>query len=260
MYGYGIPITLQRNTKGDIYFYLPYYNLEHSLGKIMNPDVYGSSSVNLNGLLLTGLVDPAIYVGSANNLPQLVPKLYEGGNNACLASINLSTPENNTNYTYQASNSITTQLNYTISPGKDITMKAGNNVTLLPGTHISNGSKYFATIENCNCSGGEIEAKKQNLTDKMFLDLRNLPADKKNTAVKNGIIKNVKIYPNPVSDILNITSDSAIKDVSVVDVSGKKLNVKLDGNKIEVRSLPSGTYLINIENNEGRTTHKFIKK
>ncbi|MCD0478084.1 T9SS type A sorting domain-containing protein [Chryseobacterium sp. LC2016-29] len=75
------------------------------------------------------------------------------------------------------------------------------------------------------------------------------------------IIKNMlSIYPNPTSDILNIKTDSKINTVSVIDITGKKVNVKLEDNKIDVRSLTAGIYLINIETKEGISTEKFIKK
>lgn len=70
----------------------------------------------------------------------------------------------------------------------------------------------------------------------------------------------ISIYPNPTSDILNIKTDSKINSVSVFDISGKNLNVKQDGNKVDVRSLPAGAYLINVETIDGISTEKFIKK
>ncbi|WP_144281702.1 T9SS-dependent choice-of-anchor J family protein [Chryseobacterium echinoideorum] len=70
----------------------------------------------------------------------------------------------------------------------------------------------------------------------------------------------VLISPNPTSDILNIKTDSKINAVSVVDMTGRKVEVRLDGNQVDVRSLPTGTYLINIETKDGISTEKFIKK
>lgn len=76
------------------------------------------------------------------------------------------------------------------------------------------------------------------------------------------VIKNVEVsvFPNPTSDILNIQTDSKINAVSVVDLTGRKLDVKLEGNRVDVQNLPSGTYLINIETKDGVSTEKFIKK
>ena len=94
----------------------------------------------------------------------------------------------------------------------------------------------------------------------VFLDTFNLTS----TALGTNEIKHsnafTSIYPNPTKDILNIKSDSKINAVSVVDLTGRKVNVKLDGDKVDVKSLPAGTYLINIETKDGTSTEKFIKK
>ncbi|QQV03830.1 MULTISPECIES: T9SS type A sorting domain-containing protein [Chryseobacterium] len=75
------------------------------------------------------------------------------------------------------------------------------------------------------------------------------------------VIKNMlSISPNPTSDILNIKTDSKINAVSVVDMTGRKVDVKLNDTQVDVRSLPAGTYLINIETKDGISTEKFIKK
>lgn len=72
--------------------------------------------------------------------------------------------------------------------------------------------------------------------------------------------RNISVYPNPTSDVLNIKTDSKINAVSVVDLTGKNVNVRLDGDKVDVRSLPAGAYLINVETEDGISTEKFIKK
>lgn len=69
-----------------------------------------------------------------------------------------------------------------------------------------------------------------------------------------------KVYPNPTSDFINIKSDSKINSVSVVDLTGRKMNTPLNDNKVDVRNLPNGTYIINIETKNGNTSEKFIKQ
>lgn len=68
------------------------------------------------------------------------------------------------------------------------------------------------------------------------------------------------VYPNPVSDVLNIRTDSKIKAVSVVDMTGKNIKVNAEGGKVDVSALPVGNYLINVETADGISTLKFIKK
>lgn len=73
-------------------------------------------------------------------------------------------------------------------------------------------------------------------------------------------VKKITVYPNPTSEILNIKTDAKINAVSVFDISGRKVDVKFEDNKANVKSLPSGTYLINVETEKGKITEKFIKK
>lgn len=75
-----------------------------------------------------------------------------------------------------------------------------------------------------------------------------------------GVKNSITLYPNPVSDVVNIKTDSKINTISVVDLTGRKLDVKLDGDKVDVKKLPAGTYLMNIETKDGIFTEKFIKK
>jgi hypothetical protein len=72
--------------------------------------------------------------------------------------------------------------------------------------------------------------------------------------------KSIKIYPNPTSDVLNIQTDSKINNISVSDMTGRRVNIKLDGDKVDVSTLPAGNYLINVETKDGISTEKFIKK
>ncbi|MCI3935976.1 T9SS type A sorting domain-containing protein [Chryseobacterium aahli] len=90
-----------------------------------------------------------------------------------------------------------------------------------------------------------------NTTTLSINDVNTVPVNKKSV---------ISLYPNPTSDILNIKSDSKINAVSVVDMTGRKVNVKLEGNQVDVRELPVGNYLINIETKDGISTEKFIKK
>lgn len=68
------------------------------------------------------------------------------------------------------------------------------------------------------------------------------------------------VSPNPTSDFLNIKGDSKVNAISVVDLSGRKIEANLNDNKVDVRNLPKGTYIINIETKDGKTSEKFIKQ
>ncbi len=75
----------------------------------------------------------------------------------------------------------------------------------------------------------------------------------------------VKIYPNPVSNILNISyNQQPIKSVIVNDISGRTIerydNVGSYQLAIQASKWTKGTYIIIIETNTGRTVQKVIKK
>ncbi|MGE6396177.1 choice-of-anchor J domain-containing protein [Chryseobacterium scophthalmum] len=97
--------------------------------------------------------------------------------------------------------------------------------------------------------------------DEYIMLLDNIKITSANTLATNDIVKKQTYFsPNPTSDFFNIKTNSKINAVSVADLTGKKVNVKLDGDKVDVRSLPAGTYLISIETKDGVSTEKFIKK
>lgn len=72
---------------------------------------------------------------------------------------------------------------------------------------------------------------------------------------------NFSIYPNPVkAGYVNIktTSNEAV-NITVFDLLGKKVITKtLSNNKLNVSSLKSGVYLLNIEQNGASTTKKLV--
>ncbi|WP_165571868.1 T9SS type A sorting domain-containing protein [Chryseobacterium sp. JM1] len=73
---------------------------------------------------------------------------------------------------------------------------------------------------------------------------------------KNG----VSVYPNPASDFIKINSSGKIKSIELYDSTGKKVQAIVENNKVEVRNLPAGLYLINIKTENGNFSEKFIKK
>lgn len=70
----------------------------------------------------------------------------------------------------------------------------------------------------------------------------------------------VSVFPNPVTDVLNIKAKDKVNSIEIYDISGRKVNADLDGDKVNVRHLNPGSYIINIETKAGKTTEKFIKK
>ena len=76
-------------------------------------------------------------------------------------------------------------------------------------------------------------------------------------------IKNLKLYPNPVKDILNLSLDNEITTVSINNLLGQEVFTRTVNNNeisIDITGLAAGTYMVKvISNNEVRTI-KIIKE
>lgn len=71
----------------------------------------------------------------------------------------------------------------------------------------------------------------------------------------------VKLYPNPVKDILNITKMDKMSSLDVIDSSGKIVLREEGGEKLNLTRLKNGVYLVKIYYIDGSiSTHKIIKE
>jgi hypothetical protein len=75
------------------------------------------------------------------------------------------------------------------------------------------------------------------------------------------IASDVQIFPNPATDVLSVTAAQNV-NVAIFSIDGKKLMDQKNAKSINVSSLVSGMYLIQVygENNELLKADKFIKK
>jgi hypothetical protein len=97
--------------------------------------------------------------------------------------------------------------------------------------------------------------------------IRALCSEGRDTATENNELtsSDFKLYPNPASDFLTISSNkvakSKIDEISVLDINGKLLNtVSNESHVIDIRELSPGIYFVHISTNEQTITKKFIKQ
>lgn len=75
----------------------------------------------------------------------------------------------------------------------------------------------------------------------------------------------VSLYPNPVSDVLNLSIEGSetINAVEIIDLNGRQIFTKtfndVSNTQINVNELSTGIYLINVTSGEKTVTKKFIK-
>lgn len=110
----------------------------------------------------------------------------------------------------------------------------------------------------------KLVAANYNGTDtKIKVDYINVVEDCSSLGLGNISKKNIEIYPNPTTGILNLKSQSEIKTIDVYDMSGKKITSIVPNNKqvqINLEKLNAGVYILKIKSISGVETVKVIKK
>ncbi|RZJ27782.1 MAG: T9SS type A sorting domain-containing protein, partial [Flavobacterium sp.] len=71
----------------------------------------------------------------------------------------------------------------------------------------------------------------------------------------------VSLWPNPVKDILNISSaDATLKSVTITDANGRTVIQGTQQDEIDLSDLSRGVYFARIETDRGSETKKIIKQ
>jgi len=152
-----------------------------------------------------------------------------------------------------------------IKDKSDFGVVARNEITFEPGVLISN-SNFIASIEPCDYSlcdnglSGFSELSLASLKSESIADTSLLYAS-------SFVLKDIRIYPNPVCQMLNIKSDityeNATSNVVIYDMAGhimKNLSIKGKDFTIQVSDLKPGMYIISINSSEKTFNCKFVKE
>lgn len=110
------------------------------------------------------------------------------------------------------------------------------------------------TNHNNNSSGDLIKLSELTVSEDLTTWTENISSE-----------ENVRLYPNPVADVVHILTGSAnLKSVSIFDINGKVVqhfeNFSMDDNiEIDVATLAGGTYYVSLETQKGVYSSRFIK-
>jgi chitodextrinase len=123
---------------------------------------------------------------------------------------------------------------------------------LLGTTRMRVSMKYNASPTSCESfSYGEVEDYTVNITSTARID-------------ETEVAKiSFNLYPNPVKgDVLNISNlDEVASEYRIYNMMGQELGKgKIENSNVNVGSLASGTYIIEISNQNGTTAKRFIKQ
>lgn len=77
----------------------------------------------------------------------------------------------------------------------------------------------------------------------------------------NAVKSSLKVYPNPATDIVTVSADRKIENITVIDMSGKKVQSFKADKQINVSALAKGTYILQVYYGGGAVENtKLIKK
>jgi len=83
-----------------------------------------------------------------------------------------------------------------------------------------------------------------------------------NLSIDDILNQQLSIYPNPAKNNLTIdnTSSLQISDAKLYNIIGKDTGIRLEGDNLNIASLPAGIYFLTLTTSEGSTTRKIIKE
>ena len=82
------------------------------------------------------------------------------------------------------------------------------------------------------------------------------------TGINDNFTDNIKIFPNPVKDLLFIETENEIEEVVVYDVYGRSLSTinSQQSTVIDLAGLNTGIYFVKIVTNNGDVVRRFVKE
>ena len=168
---------------------------------------------------------------------------------AVTASINpVGAPSGNANQSFCAGETVGFLV---ITSGTNIVWytAASGGVVVLNSTPLVSGTTYYASQNNGTCESPTRLAVTATL----------------GTCLGNDqfVFKQIKLYPNPVTDMLTITNTDVMSGLTVVDMLGRILmtkNINDTETRVDMSNLPTGTYLVQVTIDSAIKTFKVIKR
>jgi Zn-dependent metalloprotease len=144
-----------------------------------------------------------------------------------------------------------------------IEVPSGTNLTSITPTFTYSSDATVTVNSTIQTSGVD----KQNFSSNVIYKITAQDGTSKNYLVKvttaqasiDEIAKQITLYPNPSSSQLYIASAVYINTIKVYGADGKEINVNWNKNSVDVSSLATGIYFIEIQTEQGKITKRFSK-
>ena len=120
-----------------------------------------------------------------------------------------------------------------------------------PATAQGNLTLYFAV----NIADGN------GSTSEDFIDSGSVAIPLDTNAMDDEVTASIHIYPNPTGKYIMIQSENnEFHEAVITDILGKTYPVNMQNKQIDIRFLPSGSYILSLTNTKTTITKRFIKK
>ena len=81
------------------------------------------------------------------------------------------------------------------------------------------------------------------------------------TGISQNVESGVTVYPNPATDVLNISTADEVQRVEIFNMQGQLVKVETgDVNTVSVKELANGMYTVKLTTVNGTSMHKIVKK
>jgi len=136
----------------------------------------------------------------------------------------------------------------------------GGNLIIKENSLLNNYCALYSLIQNEGVQGNVL------ITNNMInLDLESILSSCSNTLstqIGSKFSRHIIVYPNPFNEELRFNFDDNrlnVMQVTLFNLEGKKLAIKLKNNKVDTSKLPSGVYILGLETDTGSVKFKVIK-
>ncbi len=139
-----------------------------------------------------------------------------------------------------------------------VPVDSGNGTILTQGQNASSVTNQ--TFRGIKYATNYSAFKGRDLTPGDPIELNSNTSACDNLGVEEFGISDVKIYPNPTTNVVNIQSSFPIDKIELFSTLGALVKVVIESNTIELNDVMSGIYFMSIHSKNEKTTKRIIKQ
>ncbi len=246
------------------------YVLTANINTLISLDIHGENITDLTGIEdFIALEELYLYNNNLENIDLFsniaLTELSCGNNHLSTLDVSnntlltmLACSSNNLTSLNLSLNSNLTSMNCSGNELEELDIKNGNNTNIIIFNASSNSSLSCINVDNAAYS----------TTNWTNIDTTSTFVETVAECAALGTSSEtfemgINLYPNPVTNLLTIeiSNDIQLEKVSLFDIMGKQIRIEENSTTISFEYLPSGIYLIKLQDTDGNSiTKKIIKR